>query len=88
MNNPKFKIGDKVKCVLTSKGSDDDCSYGGAGWVLNKKFKIAYITRNCSPYIYWDSQNRYGVWEHHLELVKRNIKPYGIVNFMNNINKK
>jgi hypothetical protein len=88
LSKPKFKIGQTVRCIGTSEGMGSNLSFGGCGWKLDRKFKIVYITKDSPPYIYWGSGNNYGVWEHHLELFEKKIKPYGIVTFMNSINKK
>lgn len=67
MKDPKFKIGEEVKCIKHPQLK----TYGGAGWKQDRVFKIDKITPYESgegrSYIYWGSPNG-GVYEPFLEL--------------------
>jgi hypothetical protein len=82
MEKPKYKLGQKVKCIGTSEGEDGDLTYGGTGWKLDKIFTIKKITFGSTGYIYWPEDDC-GVWEHHLKALRKE-KPqvYGIVKFL------
>jgi len=81
----KFKVGDKVKCIGSSIGIADDknMQYGGFGWLKDRIFTIYSINYNLlrEQHCYWDINEENGVWENYLELVKKEIKIYGIAKF-------
>lgn len=81
----KFKVGDKVKCVMIAGNSYSIKDYGH-GWVLGLEFKIEYMTFNDE--VCWGAKNGYGVYANALELVERKIKVYGIVKFLESIERK
>jgi len=81
MIRPKFKVGDRVRCIKREgrQIGEEDCGYG---WQLNKEFKIVKIsnldgsesTKGIKESIYWDNDG--GVFEGVLELVEKIIKQY------------
>jgi len=99
----KFKIGDTVRCISILEhpihriGTGDELAgVYGYGWKKNKSFKIIKIsnldgcagTKGKEPiYFYHDIDGYYGVYEEALELVPKVIEVYGIVKFLDNINK-
>jgi len=64
MKQPKFKIGDEVKCI-----SRDDLEHLGCGWELNKIFIVGSITFVIDRYLYWP-ENGDGVYENGLILAQ------------------
>ena len=63
---PKFKIGDKVKCLARQPKMTYEKM--GAGFESGKEFVVSNITqeRSSDP-IYWPDKESCGVYEHELE---------------------
>lgn len=88
----KFKSGDKVVCIGTSSRPyrDNNMYWGGCGWKKGMIFiikKVDYSYAN-ERYVCWPCDELSGVYSTHLELYKKEIKIFGIVNFINSITKK
>lgn len=78
----KFKVGDKVRCI-----ENRDKGQGGAGWEKDYVFTIIDITFD----VCWGGLHKNGVFSWALELVtpiKKEIKQYGIVKFLESIEKR
>lgn len=80
---PKFKVGDKVKCIPNKNGASHSM-YCGAGWILNKEFVVAEVTSwGANDPIYWPGNGEAGVYESALELVTINKTKMGTRTFTN-----
>jgi len=84
----KFKIGQKVRCI---KNRDYNIE-SGCGWKEGYVFTIEKISTTLEgKHIYWYAWNNNGVYENFLELADKpkikEIKPYEIVNWLNNLEK-
>lgn len=61
----KFKVGDKVKCIMNAG------EYTGAGWELGLVFSIEKVTHaGNGKDIYWPASRGCGVYEDSLELIE------------------
>ncbi len=63
----KFRVGETVECIGSSKGSDGDKTYGGGGWRKGRRFIVTGITNKD---ICWGKISG-GVYAHHLKLIDK-----------------
>ncbi|GAG30334.1 unnamed protein product [marine sediment metagenome] len=68
---PKFKEGEKVKCIGKSSGeSDGSLQYAGAGWKKDLIFKVTHTDKTVRGYCYFGGYRNNGVYEEFLGLPK------------------
>lgn len=88
---PKFKIGDRVRCIVKGKLSVNDRDSVGYGWKKGLEFEVKEITTerlSRKRNIYWNGLDENGVFEEWLELAgPKEVKQFGIVKFLEGIKK-
>lgn len=75
-DSPKFKRGDRVKCIGNPRSftGDDNPGYAGAGWRKGFSFMVDYIhtsiqlNASLKRYVYFPGGGGCGVFENFLEL--------------------
>ena len=67
MHNPKFKLGEMVRCVLPNEHS-----VAGMGWALGFEFIINQIVNSDADACYFEGRGGGGVYENYLERVFNN----------------
>ena len=74
----KFKVGDRVVCIVPKKGTEkyeDHNIGGGAGWEKGHEFTITSISNSkyeCK--VYWQGVEGCGVYEPYLQLAVNSWK--------------
>ena len=68
----RFKVGDKVVCIenpdALAKGKVLHPCYPGGGWIKDKIFKIAEISKYEDDNVYWPVGGGNGIWGKFLRL--------------------